>query len=111
MSHQEIADEITDLNIAYMLLAQKLLRQDRAAGMLRLGITRELADFVLSLSPSQILKLASTNALLCGLRPAHGMPAVLATGEQAWLQQTHLFIVLAARHHESRLEPEEEVPA
>jgi flagellar transcriptional activator FlhD len=107
MDEAVVANEITDLNIGYVLLAQKLLRLDRPAAMLRLGIDGEVADFVATLTPSQILTLSSTNALLCGLRLGELLPAVTRTGHDALAQQAHLFIVLASRHGT----PSKEIPA
>ena len=42
----DISKEIGDINLAYMLLAQKLVKHDRAAAMLKLGVSRELADML-----------------------------------------------------------------
>ena len=39
-------NEIGDLNLAYLLLAQRLVREDVAVAMFRLGISRELADLL-----------------------------------------------------------------
>ena len=39
----EISKEIGDINLAYMLLAQKLVKQDRAAAMFRLGVGKEMS--------------------------------------------------------------------
>jgi flagellar transcriptional activator FlhD len=98
MDEAVVANEITDLNIGYVLLAQKLLRLDRSAGMLRLGIDAEVADCLAGLTPSQILTLSSSNALLCGPRAGELLPAVTRTGHDAIAQQAHMFIVLASRH-------------
>ena len=47
MAATEMTKEIADLNLTYMLLAQKLLREDKAAAMLRLGISNEMADLLI----------------------------------------------------------------
>lgn len=39
-------NEIGDLNLAYLLLAQRLVREDVASAMFRLGMSRELADLL-----------------------------------------------------------------
>jgi flagellar transcriptional activator FlhD len=111
MLQPDEASEMTELNMAYLLLAQKLLRQERAGGMLRLGVTPEVAEFVLGLSPSQILKMSSASTLLCGFRMGELVRAVLGTTHGGWLQRAHLFIVLAARHTAPREQPEEEITA
>src|SRR4051794_6873620 len=63
-----ISKEIGEINLAYMLLAQKLVKQDRAEAMFRLGVGRELADLLANMSLSQIVKLAASNFLLCSFR-------------------------------------------
>ena len=35
----EMLSEIKEINLSYLLLAQRLLREDRAMGMFRMGIT------------------------------------------------------------------------
>lgn len=99
MNGVEVSKEISDLNLNYMLLAQKLLRQDRAAAMFRLGITRELADMLVGMSLSQIVRLAATNFVLCGFRLADVpcMGIMVQDSKDQSLQQAHLSILLAAR--------------
>ncbi|MGJ7491249.1 flagellar transcriptional regulator FlhD [Variovorax sp. ZT4R33] len=96
--NSEIFREIGDINLAYMLLAQKLVKQDRAAAMFRLGIGEELADLLASMSLAQIVKLAASNLLLCSFRlDDHPMFAVVGEGKESALQQAHLSILMAAR--------------
>ncbi len=107
----EVPHEIKDLNIAYVLLAQKLLRHDRTAGMLWLGVDAEVADFVLSLSSAQILRMSAGNALLCGFRLGGQLPAVLASEHAGHVQQAHLVIVLASQHNQlPHRQPQQEIP-
>ncbi|VTU25340.1 MULTISPECIES: flagellar transcriptional regulator FlhD [unclassified Variovorax] len=96
--HGEISKEISDINLAYMLLAQKLVKQDRAAAMLRLGVGKELADLLANMSLTQIVKLAASNFLLCSFRlDDHPMFAVVGEGKDATLQHAHMSILMAAR--------------
>lgn len=62
------SNEIGDLNLAYLLLAQRLVREDVPSAMFRLGMSRELADLLGNLSLSQIVKLAASSLLLCRFR-------------------------------------------
>lgn len=107
MLSPEVDTEITDLNIAYLVLAQRLLRQDRAAGMLRLGLTRAQAAFIEGLALPEILRMSSSGTPLCGFRLDELVPSVLETGHDEPLQQAHLFIVMAARHAQVRSAAEE----
>ena len=94
----EIFREIGDINLAYMLLAQKLVKQDRAAAMFRLGIGDELADLLAGMTLAQIVKLASSNLLLCSFRlEDNPMFAVMGQQDNGALQQAHMSILMAAR--------------
>ena len=99
----DAAKEIADLNLTYMLLAQKLLRQDRAAAMLRLGISGEMADLLLAMSLAETMKIASSNFVLCAFRldEAPLVRTVLQGERQAGLQQAHIAIVLAGAQHQA----------
>jgi flagellar transcriptional activator FlhD len=68
MNTDQIIAEIREANLTYLMLAQNLIRQDKAAALFRLGIQEEAADILGSLSAAQILKLASSNMLLCHFR-------------------------------------------
>ena len=41
MGTDSVLDDIQDLNLSYLLLAQRLLREDRATAMFRLKLRRE----------------------------------------------------------------------
>jgi flagellar transcriptional activator FlhD len=100
MDAADASKEIADLNLTYMLLAQKLLREDKAAAMLRLGISAEMANLLVGMSLAEVIKLAASNFLLCAFR-LDEQPAfrhVVQGDRQASLQQAHLSIVLAGAH-------------
>jgi flagellar transcriptional activator FlhD len=92
-------NEIGDLNLTYLLLAQRLVREDVATAMFRLGLSREVADLLGNLSLSQIVKLAASSLFLCRLRfDEH--PILLALtqdGKSLALQQAHAAILLAGQ--------------
>jgi flagellar transcriptional activator FlhD len=68
MSGPTLLDEIREINLAYLLLAQRLLRDDREAAMFRLGVGGDVADLILGLTSAQLVKLASSQMLLPRLR-------------------------------------------
>ena len=93
-----IHQEIGDINLAYLLLAQKLIKQDRAAAMFRLGIGSEMADLLTNMSVAQIVKLAASNLLLCSFRLGDlSMFAAVGVDKPSALQQAHMSILMAAR--------------
>jgi flagellar transcriptional activator FlhD len=102
MTGVENSKEIGDINLAYMLLAQRLLKRDRATAMFRLGVSHELADMLVGMSLTQIVKLASTSFLLCSFRfdDQPSMAAVVREGKASSLQQAHMSILLAGRQIE-----------
>jgi flagellar transcriptional activator FlhD len=100
----EISKEIGELNLAYMLLSQRLLKQDRAAAMFRLGISRELADLLIGMSVTQTVKLAATNMSLCSFRLGE-QPSIAALAREVGgsaLQNAHMAILMAGRQLEAR---------
>ena len=68
MTNDQILSEIREANLTYLMLAQNLIRQDKAEALFRLGMSEESADLIATLSPAQILKIASGNMLLCRFR-------------------------------------------
>lgn len=68
MTDEQLSAEIRDANLTYLMLAQNLIRKDKAEALFRLGVSDESADLIATLSPSQILKIASSNMLLCRFR-------------------------------------------
>ena len=60
--------DIREVNLSYLLLAQRMLRDDYAASMFRVGFSNEVADILMRLSPAQLVKLASSSSLLCRFR-------------------------------------------
>jgi|SRR5690606_2235714 len=61
-------NDIQEVNLSYLMLAQRLLRENYAAGMFRLGFDADVADIVLRLSPAQLVKLSSSSQLMCKFR-------------------------------------------
>jgi Flagellar transcriptional activator (FlhD). len=99
MGHREVINEIGEFNLSYLLLAQRLLKDDRQTGMCRLGIGAELAGSLESLSLSQIVKLAASNFVLCRFRIDDRTTLSMLTEDDknAALRQAHAAILLAAQ--------------
>jgi flagellar transcriptional activator FlhD len=68
MDTTQMLTEIREANLTYLMLAQSLIRQDRAEALFRLGLSEEAADLIGALSPAQIMRVASGNMLLCRFR-------------------------------------------
>ena len=68
MNNEQLLAEIREANLTYLMLAQTLIRQDKASAVFRLGMNEESVDILASLTSAQVLKLASRNTLLCSFR-------------------------------------------
>lgn len=99
MQTENMASEIRELNLSYMLLAKQMLQEDRAAAMYRLGISREVADIVENLSAGQILKMAASNLLLCRFRLDDRVVLEMVTSQSraAEMSPAHTAILMASR--------------
>lgn len=102
MNAATASKEIADLNLTYMLLAQKLLREDKAAAMLRLGTSPEMADLLIGMSLPEVIRIATSNFVLCAFR-LDELPifrTVMQGAGQGSLQQAHLSILLAGAQNQ-----------
>lgn len=63
-----ITEQIRELNLTYLMLAQQMLREDKAAAVYRLGVNHELADVLLGLTPAQTLKMAASEMFMFRFR-------------------------------------------
>jgi flagellar transcriptional activator FlhD len=68
MKSTDTYNDIKEVNLAYLMLAQNMVRSDREAAVFRLGISEEIADILETLTPGQVLKMASSDMLLCSFR-------------------------------------------
>ena len=105
MNADQILAEIREVNLSYLMLAQSLIRSDREQALFRLGISEEAADRLASLSPAQVLKIASGNTLLCRMRIDDDLVWSLLTnhgkGGNDSVSRLHASILMAGRHQET----------
>ena len=91
--------DIQELNLAYLLLAQKLIRHDAALAQFRLGLSGEVTGILANLSLSQTIQLAKASEPLCSLRihAPETLSALLAPHRVPELPALHTTILLAAQ--------------
>lgn len=96
-SHTNTLAEIREVNLSYLLLAQRLLHEDRVSAMYRLGLSAQVAQVLSSLTLAQAVKVASSSHLLCRFRfDDHTILSSLADKDKsAALTQAHAAILLA----------------
>ena len=107
MDQNQMLAEIREANLTYLMLAQSLIRQDRAEALFRLGLSEEAADLISTLSPAQIMKIASGNMLLCRFRADDEMVWRLLTNhtvskvDNDGTTKLHASILMAGRYSEA----------
>ncbi|HEY5633471.1 MAG TPA: flagellar transcriptional regulator FlhD [Burkholderiaceae bacterium] len=97
--------EIREANLAYLILAQRLIRADRAQALYRLGISDEVASIIEALTPTQMIRVAAGNNLMCRFRfeeemiwsllAEHG--ATRADGETGNASRLHASILMSGK--------------
>ena len=99
MNKSDMMADIRDANLSYLMLAQQLVRADRASAIFRLGISAELADLINNLSPPQIVKIASNSMMLARFR--FDDPAILSMltshSKERSLCNAHATILMATQ--------------
>jgi flagellar transcriptional activator FlhD len=68
MQPEQLLEEIRETNLAYLMLAQHMIRTDRAQALYRLGLSEEIATLIGKLTLGQIMKIAGGNILMCCFR-------------------------------------------
>jgi flagellar transcriptional activator FlhD len=107
MTNEQLLNEIREANMTYLMLAQNLIRQDKPEALFRLGMSEESADLIGALSPAQIMKIASSNMLLCRFRVDDDMVWNLLTNHSASkvdndaTTKLHASILMAGRFSEA----------
>jgi flagellar transcriptional activator FlhD len=68
MTLPQLTHEIRDMNLSYLLLAQSIIRSDKARAPSRLGMSVAVAELLAQVSPQQLVRVASRSLMLCTLR-------------------------------------------
>ena len=107
MTDEQLSAEIREANLTYLMLAQNLIRKDKAEAQFRLGLSEESVDLLATLSPAQVAKIASSSMLLCRFRMDDEVVWSLLTNHSARkvdndaTTRLHASILMAGRHAEA----------
>ena len=111
MNNEQLLAEIREANLTYLMLAQTMIRQDKAEAVFRLGLNEESCELLGSLSSAQVLKLASRNTLLASFRADDEMVWSLLTNHSsnkignADYSSPNFFVAQAAEHMNAKVSP------
>ncbi|MCX5590531.1 flagellar transcriptional regulator FlhD [Alcaligenes endophyticus] len=99
VTDNSLLNDIREVNLSYLMLAQRLLQENFAAGMFRLGFDVDVAETIVRLSPAQLVKLAGSNSLICAFRfnDYQLLSALTQDVLGGVLQQAHSTILLSQK--------------
>lgn len=99
MKLDEMLAEMRDVNLNYLMLAQSMIRHDKATAVFRLGISQDVADLLEALTPAQVLKLAGSGMLVSRFRFDDGAVLNMLTSytKDRALAQSHAAILMAGQ--------------
>jgi flagellar transcriptional activator FlhD len=102
MNDGETLGLIREVNLSYLMLAQRLLREDRVVGMFRLGLSAQCAELLVSLTLAQVVKLAAADQLLCQSRLNNHtiLTTLTQSGAHVDVTPAHTAILLASQKAE-----------
>lgn len=105
MKFENLLSEVREANLSYLMLARQMIVEDKAEASYRLGIDTGLADMIASLSSGQLLKIASSNMLMCRFRFDDRTVWDLITSHSedraAGMGQVHAAILMGTRELET----------
>ncbi|GHT84477.1 flagellar transcriptional regulator FlhD [Betaproteobacteria bacterium] len=99
MTRPDYQEEIHELNLAWLMLAQRMLQSDRETALLRLGISKKFADYLVGLSAAKLVRMAGNPLLIPCFRFDDEQLARLMAGEgrDASASALHAAILAARR--------------
>ena len=99
MNNEQLLQDIREANLSYLVLAQNLIRHDRAQALYRLGLSEEIADMIAGLTTAQLIKVAARNVLVSRFRFDDEFVWNLITdhGKDATTKQVHASILIASQ--------------
>ena len=102
MNSNDMMAEIRDANLSYLMLAQQMIRSDKATAVFRLGIGQEIADLIEGMNNAQILKLAGSNMMLARFRFDDSSILMMLTNynKDRVLAHSHAAILMAGQQVE-----------
>ena len=64
----DLSSEVRELNLAYLLLAQKMIKNDSLAAQVQLGVPESVIEKLESMTFTQAIRIASTPMVMCSMR-------------------------------------------
>lgn len=99
MNILQLQEGIRDINLTYLMLAQQMIKEDKPAAIYRLGISQDMVDVLSGLAPTQIIKMAASNMLLCRFRFDEDLMLNMVTdySKDRMMSQAHAAILMSSQ--------------
>jgi len=99
MNTMQLQEGIREINLSYLMLAQQMIKKDKPAAIFRLGISQDLVEVVGNLTPTQMIKMAASNMLLCRFRFDNNLLCNLLEdySKGRMMSQAHAAILMSAQ--------------
>ncbi|HUW26397.1 MAG TPA: flagellar transcriptional regulator FlhD [Gallionella sp.] len=99
MNTMQLQEDIRDINLTYLMLAQQMIKADKPAAIFRLGLSQDLVNVLAGLTPAQVVKMAASNMLLCRFRFDENLLLNMVTGysKDRLMSQAHAAILMSAQ--------------
>jgi len=99
MNTKQLQEGIREINLNYLMLAQQMIKKDKPAAIFRLGISQDLVEVVGDLTPTQMIKMAASNMLLCRFRFDNNLLSNLLEdySKGRMMSQAHAAILMSAQ--------------
>ncbi len=99
MNSMQLQEDIRDINLTYLMLAQQMIKEDKPAAIYRLGISQDFVDVLAKLTPAQVIKMAASNMLLCRFRFDENLLLNMVTdySSNRMMSQAHAAILMSAQ--------------
>ncbi len=105
MNTEQMLMDIREANLSYLMLAQSLIRADREQALFRLGLSETAAEMLALLTPAQVMRISSTDTLLCNMRVDDDLVWNLLSNHGKHgndsVTRLHANILMAGRHQEA----------
>ncbi len=99
MNTMQLQEGIREINLTYLMLAQEMIKKDKPSAIFRLGLSKELVEVVGNLTPTQIIKMAASNMMLCRFRFDENVLLNLVTdfNKDRLMSQAHAAILMSSQ--------------
>lgn len=103
MKRENFQEALREINLAYLMLAQQMLKADPETACFRLGISEEVAQIISDLSVTGLVKMANSQTMLFRMSFDDATLARLKAGEgrDETIAGLHASILSASRIREA----------